>query len=163
MKTRTLFAAVAVLIAAPAFAADITALAVPAGIARPPSHDYCAARAFDGADKIIGVCKDVHESACSGRGCQPVTITTFYNVVWSAGGVAPAASVCYTLWHHAQSNVYTDANGQLLLAAPRSCPFVLATGTVVYVDGVPYWYAATSADGAYEIVNTQYNSVLLTF
>jgi len=147
------------LLASAASAETLTGLSPPASLLQPGYRVSCAASSFNADDSVNGTCKAAISSACSGRGCQPVTVTTFYIVRWT-DAAATLGDACMTVRHHLpQADQVTPLNGH----TQADCPFVLSTGTVVTINGTPYWYVATSADGAFELVNWQAGSLLVAF
>ena len=146
-------------LAGAASAETLSALPPPPSLVGPGHQVVCAASSFNADDSVKGTCKSASSTACSGRGCQPVTTTVFYIVAWS--DLAPAlGDACYSVRHHLpQPDQLTLLNGH----TQADCPFALNTGTVVMINGTPYWYVATSADGAFELVNWQAGSLLVAF
>lgn len=113
----------------------------------------CVGSAFTASGTIVGACHTVTSSPCSGRGCQPVTLTTNYIATWDASGYATGAQACDVVRHHApQADTVTYLNGH----SAGDCPSVIfnPTGSVVMIDGVPYFYVSTDAATGNELVDS---------
>ncbi len=117
-----------------------------------PAYAHCAAAAFTDGRLINGDCQTVHASACSGRGCQPVRYVYNFVVTWDASGYVASDTQCsVTRRHLPQAPVTTYAPG--FDATNCHGPVYNPTGTVVTIDGVPYFYVSTFEDGS-ELVNS---------
>lgn len=113
----------------------------------------CVGSAFNSDNSVTGACHTVRSSACSGRGCQPVTYTTNYIAVWDANGTALSVTACSVTRHHLpQANQTTALNG----IDPSDCTGLIfnPTGTVVVIDAVPYYYVSTDAVTGAQLVNS---------
>lgn len=100
---------------------------------------------------IVGACHTVTSSPCSGRGCQPVTLTVNYIATWDAAGYGTGVIACNTVRHHLpQPDVVSPLNN----IPPATCKPVVfnpTTGTVM-IDDLPFYWVATDAAGN-ELVN----------
>jgi hypothetical protein len=138
----------------PAYADTLIQLPIPPaliGVGYAP-RTACAGAAFNDDNSVRGACHTVTSAPCSGRGCQPVTYTTDYIAVWDALGNPLVATACAVIRHHLpQADQITYLNG--FTAGDCFGVRFNPTGTVVMVDGAPYYYVATSVTGA-ELVNS---------
>ncbi len=110
----------------------------------------CVGSAFNSDNSVVGACRTVTASACSGRGCQPVTYTTTYVANWDALGEPTGTAACSLTRHHLpQADQVTFLNGY------TSCPSVVfdPTQTVVVIGGFPMYYVTTDAATGAELVN----------
>lgn len=138
----------------------INRLLAPPGVAVLPGHTACVGSAFNADGSIVGACRVIHASACSGRGCQPVTLTTTYVANWDVTGAGTSAVACKVVRHHLpQIDVITYADGY----DASTCPNLNLnpTGTVVIIDGVPLAYVSTGPSGQ-ELVNDSVGGFLWT-
>jgi hypothetical protein len=113
----------------------------------------CVGVSFTGDGSVNGMCHTATSSPCSGRGCQPVTYITNYIVGWDATGSPTGSSACSTVRHHLpQADQTTYLNGH----SAADCPGVVfnSTGSVVTINGVPYYYVTTDAMSGAELVNS---------
>src|SRR6267142_4212588 len=110
----------------------------------------CSGSSFNADSSILGACRTLAFTACSGRGCQPVTYTTTYVVHWDSGGNPGGVEACSLLRHHLpQADVLSYLGGH----SAADCPNLLTqTGTVVVLDGVPYYYITTDPVSGTELV-----------
>lgn len=120
-----------------------------------PSLHGCGADTFNANDTAHGFCYRSKSSACSGRGCQPVVNSEYYDVNWNTDGSVVSSTLCGALRHHnPQPNQWTyafDINGALYTEA--NCHgFPFTSPDVVNVDGVNYYYFATSPSGLFELL-----------
>jgi len=144
----------------------VTLLQVPAAIKT--TRTYCEGQSFNADDSVHGTCEVIVSSACSGRGCQPVTYTTFYIADWDLAGNPTLEDRCAQVRHHLpQANQWTFFNGHTAADCPAPS---FGTSTTVGIpygayswDVAYYYYVTTSADGAYEIVNLQSTSYVVAF
>lgn len=144
-----------------------TPFAPPPGVraAVPAGAMHCAGNAYNAKGKIRGACASPHAYPCSGRGCQPVTVTRYYNATWAADGAPISAILCMSIRHHLpQPDRYTYYNG----FAARDCKKPeLRSQTVVMINRgsgpSPYYLIATSPSGLTEIVADGSRSYLVTF
>ena len=139
--------------AVPAMADSLIQLPIPAGVVGQEGRTSCVGNGFNADHSVFGACNSVTSSACSGRGCNPVTYTTTYVAAWDADGVPLSAIACSVTRHHSpQPNVTTYENGY----DETSCPGVnlFGTHTVVVVDGTPFYYVATDPVTGAELVNS---------
>lgn len=118
----------------------------------------CAGNSFNTDDSINGACRWVYSGACS-RGCTPTTTTYYYVVTWDSGGGWLTSVYCGSVQNHQPNlNTWTYAPGF------TSCPRVgFSEPIVVIINGTPYYYVTTSADGGFELVNTQATTLIVTF
>lgn len=117
------------------------------------SRTACVGSAFNSDNSVRGACHTVTSSPCSGRGCQPVTYTTNYVAVWDSQGNALSVTACSVTRHHLpQADQVTALNG----IDPSDCAGVVfnPTGTVVTINGSPFYYVATDAVTGAELVNS---------
>ena len=145
MKTR-----IAIAIAAALTANLSTAQQTLTSLGLPAAKQACAPSAFshDGSF-ILGACREVSQSACSGRGCQPVRTTTIYNVSWNLSGQVLTSAACEVIRHHApQPDVITYVNGYTSCLSP-----VWDTGVSIVINQVPYYYV--TSNGIEELVTDQ--------
>lgn len=128
----------------------------------PGNVHSCAGNSFDANDSIIGACRVTRSQACSGRGCQPVQYTTYFNVTWTTPDLTPSVpDACVTVRHHLpQTNTYTYLNGHV---AADCRGLAQSSASVTSVNGVPYYLIAVSNSGLYEIVANYGTSWLVTF
>lgn len=126
----------------------------------PPGVTACSGNSFDAADNVLGACRTVKSLPCSGRACQPVTYTYFYNVTWT-DGVPGAVDLCFSVRRHSPQAPEVTYYGGHSAADCRTVTWL--TYTVVSVNGVAYYYVATSVDGLLELVNTNSSTLLVTF
>lgn len=128
-----------------------------------PARTACVGNAFNADDSIVGSCKTVTSSPCSGRGCQPVTNTTTYVATWDVFGDAIGVTACSVTRHHlpqADTTTYSMGYG------PTNCPGVVFNphpGSVTIVDGVPYYWVATDATTSSELINSNTAGYLYNF
>jgi hypothetical protein len=112
----------------------------------------CVGDSFNADGSVVGQCHTVTSSPCSGRGCQPVTLTTNYIASWDVEGNATGVQACSVVRHHLpQANTTTYLNGH----SAADCPGVVfnqGAGTVE-IGGIPYYYMTTSVNGD-ELVNS---------
>lgn len=143
-------------------------------LAQPPSlngvggaQHSCVGVGFNADHSIYGACRTVTSSACSGRGCQPVTVTTDYATVWDAAGDPIVAVLCSITRHHIpQTNTTQYAPGY----DATNCPsVVLGTGTTVGIPYGPYawqeayyYYVTTDPVTGAELVNSNSWGFLFT-
>lgn len=112
-----------------AFASTLTPLA-DVGPTSGAYRWYCEATGFNVDGTISGACQEKHYGTCSGRGCHPVVITLgTWVVTWDRSG------------------------NPTLSSDPTSWPGVQGSGTVVEVNGTPYYYITSDAAGD-ELVTT---------
>ena len=120
----------------------------------------CVGTGFAADDSVIGQCKTAIAGPCSGRGCQPVTMTTNYATTWDASGAPIAAVTCSIARHHLpQADTIQYAPGY----DASNCPGVkLATATTVGIPYGPYpwdvsyfYYVTTDPVTGAELVNSQ--------
>lgn len=138
--------------AAAAPASELVQLTQPAltGIGQ-PARTACVGYNFNTDDSIVGACRTATVSGCSGRGCQPTTLTTDYIATWDSAGNATGVQACSVVRHHLpQADQTTYLNGHTSLDCHN---VIFSIGTVVEIDGVPFYYRTTSADGS-ELVNS---------
>lgn len=131
-------------------------LPVPEGM--PGNQHLCATSGFNGDGTVAGACHGVVSSACSGRGCQPVTNTYTYVAAWDLDGNMVRSAACSVIRHHSpQPNATTYLNGY----TAATCPGLVfnPTGTQVVVEDYPYYYVSTNAVGD-EALNTNYAGFL---
>ncbi len=118
----------------------------------------CAGVGFAADHSVYGICKMVTASACSGRGCQPIVVTSDYATTWDADGNPIAAVLCSVTKHHLPgADQVTYVAGYDATTCPK---LQLSTGTTV---GIPYgtqpwevtyfYYVTTDVTGA-ELVNS---------
>lgn len=159
MTAKTIYLCALGLIASLAFtglasSAELVQLPIPApaDIAGQDAQRHCAAIGFNADSTIAGACRTATSTACSGRGCQPVTTITGYVAAWDAAGNPVSATACSVTRHHLpQADMTTYAPGY----GPLNCPPVkYQTPTVVSIDGVPYWYVSTDPASGAELVNS---------
>jgi hypothetical protein len=113
----------------------------------------CAGVGFNADGSVHGSCHTKVASACSGRGCQPLTMITTYAVLWDAEANVVSEVTCSVTRHHLpQTDTTTYAPG---FDATR-CPAVnlFGTGTSVVINGTPYYYVTTDAASGAELVNS---------
>lgn len=144
-----------------AHAADLVQLTQPAlvGIGQAP-RTACVGGSFNADGSIVGSCRTVIAGACSGRGCQPVMMTTNYVASWDANGNATGVSACSTVRHHLpQVDMVTYLNGH----SAADCHGVTfnPTGTTVGIPYGPYaweveyfYYVSTDTTTGAELVNS---------
>lgn len=140
----------------------VTALGIPPALLHvgQPGRLACAPVGFRDDDSVYGACHTATASPCSGRGCQPVTVTTNYVVDWDIDGNPTLGDACSVVRHHlpqADQITYTAGYSAADCFPVRLNPL----GTTYAIPYGPYgWqvsYAydvATSADGLYELVDT---------
>lgn len=139
---------------------NVVLLQSPPGVAVIPGHTSCEGSAFNADSSVVGACRVISSTACSGRGCQPVTLTTTYVANWDAAGTPLSAVACKVVRHHLpQADAVTYAPGY----DATTCPSINtgSTGTVVVVDGFPFYYVTTGPDGA-ELLDSQAQGYLFT-
>lgn len=111
----------------------------------------CVGDSFNADSSIVGACHTVTSSACSGRGCQPVTYTTNYIATWDATGSATSVQACSVIRHHSpQADQVTYLDGHSAVDCPS---VVFNRGSTVEINGTPYYYVSTSVNGD-ELVNS---------
>lgn len=113
----------------------------------------CAGNRFNVDGSVVGACRTVMASACSGRGCQPVSYVTAYVVTWDTQGTSTGVIACSVTRHHLpQANIVTYAPGY----DASTCPPVnlSATGTAFVINGTPYYYVTTDAASGAVLVNS---------
>lgn len=144
-------------IAVPALADSLTGLPVPPGVEGMAGRKSCVVVSFNAGHSIDGVCTGVTSPACSGRGCNPATFTAVYIATWDAeGNVVSAVECSYTRHHTPQVDTVTYFNGYTSCPAKAYNP----TGTVVVLDGIPFWYVATDPATGDELVNSNVGGYL---
>lgn len=126
-----------------------------------PARTACVGTAFNADSSIVGACRTATSSACSGRGCQPVTFTTTYVASWDVFGDPTGVTACSVTRHHlpqADTVVYGSGFG------PSNCPVVVfnPTGNTVNVNGTPFYYVTTDAQTSNELVNSNSAGYLVT-
>lgn len=127
-----------VLASGAAEASTLAQIPVPSNVTG--SQKNCYAVGFSASGEVIASCRGVVSQACSGRGCQPLQYITTYNVL---GGVATA---CKTVQHHLpQADVTTYVSGYNAASCPDSN--ANPTGSVVTINGVPYYYVSAGPAG----------------
>lgn len=155
MFKKTLIALAATCVVGIAQAGTLTPLQVPpvVNLSYPYFHAW-AGTGFAADDTIVGFSQSSHASPCSGRGCVPVNYVQVYASTWSTAGVSLTAVHCGQLRiHRPQLPQWTYDPGY----DATNCKIpTLGTDTTVTVDGVSYYYVATSADGLYELINGQF-------
>jgi len=125
-------------------------------IASPYTH--CVGNTFNADSSITGACTTRINSACSGRGCQPVRYVYDYIASWDAFGTPVAVEACsVTRRHIPQAPVTTYLNGH---SAADCFDIVYQTGIVVVIDGVPLWYVATDPVTGNELLNDNVSGYL---
>lgn len=142
-----------------AHASDLVQLTQPAlaGIGQ-AARTACVGDSFNADGSVLGSCHTATSSPCSGRGCQPVTMTTNYIATWDANGNATGVQTCATVRHHLpQADQVTYVNGHS--AADCHGVVFVQTNTVVVIDGAPFYYVSTSSNGA-ELVNSNVQGFL---
>ena len=136
---------------APAFADTLIQLSPPLGVEGQPGRTTCVTSKFNADHSIAGVCSSPVSQACSGRGCNPATVTTIYIVAWDAQGLPLSAVACESVRHHTpQLDVTTYLNGYTKCPPETFNP----TSTVVVLDGLPLWYVAADPTTGAEIANS---------
>lgn len=125
---------------------ELVSLLSPPEVSVVAGHTACAGTWFNADSSILGTCRVIRSSACSGRGCQPVTYTVTYIANWDELGVPTSAMLCKTIRHHApQADVVTYAAG---FDATNCFNLNLqATGSTIILDGVPYYYVTAGRAG----------------
>ncbi len=155
---KTLFALIGLMVAGLANAGTLVQLAQPASLNGIGNQHACVGVGFAADNSVYGACKTVTSSACSGRGCQPVSYVTTYATTWDAEGNPIAATPCRIARHHLpQADQITYLNGYDATSCP---PVKLSEPTVV---GIPYgtypwevmyfYYVTTDAVTGAELVN----------
>lgn len=134
--------------------AGMAQLSLPPSLANvgQPAVKSCAGNAFAGDGSVIGACRTVTVSACSGRGCAPVSYTTTYVATWDDAGLSTSVTACSVARRHRpQPTTFTYAPGYDAV----SCPEVdlAATGTVYTIDGTPFYYVTTDPTTGAVLVN----------
>jgi hypothetical protein len=135
----------------PVMADAIVELPIPTGVESQPGRVGCVGSGFNADHSIFGMCSGTISQACSGRGCNPATTTTYYIAAWDQFGNPVSAKACESIRHHLpQANVTTYLNGH------TSCPVMDfdPTKTVVVIDWVPYYYVATDPTSGAELLNS---------
>jgi hypothetical protein len=139
--------------AVPAMANSLIQLPIPSGVVGQAGRTSCAGAGFNADHSVFGACSSETSFACSGRGCNPVTNTTNYVAAWDADGAPISAIACSVTRHHSpQPNVTTYENGY----DGTSCPALnlFGTHTVIVVDGIPFYFAATDPVTGAELVSS---------
>jgi hypothetical protein len=149
---RALVTALALSASALASAGTLIALQSPVvvNLAYPYSHTWEGA-GFAADDTITGYASASRMYPCSGRGCVPVRYTYVYASTWDLAGNDLSATYCGQLrTHPPQQPQWTYEPGY----DATNCQLInLVTGTTVNVNGVDFYYVATSSDGLYELLN----------
>lgn len=119
----------------------------------------CVGAGFNTDHTIYGACHTATSAPCSGKSCQPVTYTTNYIVTWDAAGNPTGSTGCSIVRHHlpqADQTTYLDGH------SATDCPGVIfnPTGSVVVINGVPYYYVTTDAVTGAELVNSNASGLL---
>jgi hypothetical protein len=139
--------------AVPAVADSLIQLPIPGGVVGQDGRTSCAGGGFNGDHSVFGACSSATSFPCSGRGCSPVTNTTTYVAAWDTDGAPISAIACSVTRHHLpQPDVTTYENGY----DGTSCPALnlLGTHTVIEVDGISFYSAATDPVTGAELVNS---------
>jgi hypothetical protein len=145
--------------AAPVMADSLIGLPTPSEVVGATiSQTYCVGGNFGANNSISGACQTRISQACSGRGCNPVQTVTVYVATWDAAGNAISAVACESVRHHTpQADVVTYLNGY------TSCPSIALEppgGTVVVLDGIPFYYVSTDPVTGAELVNSNAHGYL---
>lgn len=142
------------LIAGSAYAGTLVQLPLPPSLATvgQSGTKSCAGVSFNADGSVNGSCHTKVASACSGRGCQPVTMITNYAVIWDAEGNPVSVVTCSVTRHHLPQ---TDSAVYAPGFDATTCPVInlFGTGTAVVINGTPFYYVTTDATGA-ELVNS---------
>jgi hypothetical protein len=139
--------------AVPATANSLIQLPIPGAVVGQPGRTLCAGGGFNADHSISGACTSATSTACSGRGCNPVTTTITYVAAWDAEGNAISATACSSTRHHVpQADVTTYENGYDATTCLGLSFF--GTHTVVVIDGIPFYYVATDSVTGAESVNS---------
>ena len=139
-----------VMFSAGAPAQQLTRLFPPAPIVA-RAYSTCIGSSFNADSSVAGVCRTAYAYPCSGRGCQPLRVTSLYVASWDVFGTPVSAILCsVTKRHLPQPPIVTYYNGYTSCPAMNFNP----TGTVVVIYGVPYFYVATDPLTGAELVNS---------
>jgi len=123
-----------------------------------PAYAHCATAGFNADGTVRGNCQATHSAACSGRGCQPVRMVYNFVASWGSDGYSLTSIQCsVTRRHVPQLPVTTYTPGYDAATCPE--PNYNPTGTVVVINGVPYFYVSTDTNGN-EVVNSNYAGFL---
>jgi hypothetical protein len=160
MTVKSIVMLVLMMGACPAMADSLIQLPIPGGVVGQEGRTSCVGSGFNADHSVFGACNSAISSACSGRGCNPVTNTTTYVAAWDADGVPISAIACSVTRHHSpQPNVTTYENG----FDGTSCLDLnfFGTHTVLVVDGTPFYYVATDPVTGAELVNSNVAGLLV--
>lgn len=134
-------------------AGTLNALATPDNaVAFPgyPSLHGCQADTWAPSDVAHGFCYRSRTQACSGRGCQPVVNSEYYDVSWSADGSVASSTLCGTRRHHnPQADVWVYQAGYNAASCHEP---VLTSPQRTTIDGVNYYDFGVSPDGQYDLL-----------
>lgn len=113
----------------------------------------CVGVAFNADGSIRAACRTKQSAPCSGRGCQPVTITTTYVVTYNLASSDETVAACSATRHHPPQQ---DATTYVQGYDASTCPLVEfnPTGTTVMMNGSPWFYVTTNATTGAILINS---------
>lgn len=115
-----------------------------------PSAHGCGGDTWNADETAHGFCYRSKSQACSGRGCQPVVNTEYYDVNWNTDGSVLSSALCGTRRHHnPQVDTFTYQAGYS--AANCHNPALTASNTTT-IDNVNYYDFGASPSGQFELL-----------